>query len=112
MGMFSERYASSIASLPLYGRALEIKAHSGFHQMFMRPNEVKSSPRFENGLMGMPIFVEDDDAGLLWPGSFRGENKANDGNSASLLVRNSNVNYVEMNRVNVGESTPDLTLRL
>lgn len=112
MGIFSERYANSLASLPIHGRSLEIKAHSSLHQGFMRPHEAKSSPRFENGYMGLPIFIEDDDAELLWPGSFRQESEADGTHSNFLLAGTSDVNLVEMNPVNVAETTPDLTLRL
>lgn len=112
MGIFSERYASSLASLPIHGRSLEIKAHSSLHQGFMRPHEAKSSPRFENGYMGLPIFIEDDDAELLWPGSFRQESEADGTHSNFLLAGTSDVNFVEMNQVNMAETTPDLTLRL
>ncbi|KAA8530694.1 hypothetical protein F0562_005372 [Nyssa sinensis] len=64
MGLFSERYAS-LASLPLHGssfRSLEIKQHS------LRPLDMGSGPRFEHGYLAPPIFIEDDEAELLWPG--------------------------------------------
>ncbi|KAJ6766685.1 ZINC FINGER PROTEIN 3-RELATED [Salix purpurea] len=76
MGIFSERYAS-LASLPLHGssfRSLGIEAHSSVHQNFappVRSLEISSGARFDNGYAGLPVFMEDDEAELLWPGSFR-----------------------------------------
>ncbi|RDX63456.1 Zinc finger protein 4, partial [Mucuna pruriens] len=75
MGFFSERYAN-LASLPLHGsfRSLGIKAHSSLHHGFsptMRPPEIKNNARFDQGYLGLPIFLEDDESELLWPGSFR-----------------------------------------
>ncbi|KAF7831137.1 zinc finger protein 4-like [Senna tora] len=116
MGFFSERYAS-LASLPLHGsfRSLGIKAHSSLHHGFssppiMRPCEVmKSNARFEQGYVGMPpMFLEDDEAELLWPGSFRQVGEVGDDRSSDL-------SFTEMNPqvdLEVEDSTPDLTLKL
>ena len=69
MGIFSERYAS-LASLPFHGsfRSLGIKAHSSLHHGFVPTT--KSSARFEQGYVGLPIFLEEDEAELLWQGSY------------------------------------------
>ncbi|KAF2295530.1 hypothetical protein GH714_033139 [Hevea brasiliensis] len=76
MGIFSERHVS-LASLPLHGssfRSLGIKAHSSVHQDIsppVRPQDNRNTARFDQGYFGLPIFVDDDEAELLWPGSFR-----------------------------------------
>ncbi|XP_050270077.1 zinc finger protein 4-like [Quercus robur] len=119
MGIFSERYAS-LASLPLHGssfRSLGIKAHSSAHYGFVppvRPSEVRNNTRFQNGYMGMPIFVEDDEAELLWPGSFRQVAEAgNPPHPSFVLTESSNINFVEVTpQVDIDNSTPDLTLKL
>ncbi|KAF7816314.1 zinc finger protein 4-like [Senna tora] len=114
MGFFSERYANaSLASLPLHGsfRSLGIKAHSSQHYGFaptMRPHERytnASNGRFEQGYFVQPIFLEDDDAELLWPGSFRQVSEAGD-ESSDLSFRKVNPSVESDN------STPDLTLKL
>lgn len=124
MGFFSERYAS-LASLPLHGsfRSLGIKAHSSLHHGFspplaMRPNtptEVKSNAKFEQGYPGLPIFLEDDDSDLLWPGSFRQVAVETGDNSHQnfILTGNSGLSFTEVNPpLEVENSTPDLTLKL
>ncbi|KAA8532427.1 hypothetical protein F0562_032460 [Nyssa sinensis] len=77
MGMLSERYAS-LASLPLHGsafRSLGLEAHSSVHQRMVpqdRPlHEARGGARFEQREYGLPMFMEDDEAELFWPGSFR-----------------------------------------
>ncbi|XP_008787905.2 zinc finger protein 4-like [Phoenix dactylifera] len=100
---------ASIASLPLNGSAfhsLGIKAHSSVHPGMVERQESRSSPRFARGFLGpMPDFVEDDDAILYWPGSFRPS-----ANSGFELMGNSNLNR------STGDPLPaeelDLTLRL
>ncbi|KAF2290502.1 hypothetical protein GH714_014152 [Hevea brasiliensis] len=83
MGIFTERYVS-MASLPLHGssfRSLGIQAHSLVHQHFappVRPQDNRNSARFDQGYIGLPIFVDDDEAELLWPGSFRKVAEADD----------------------------------
>lgn len=91
MGILAERYAS-LASLPLKGssfRSLGIKAHSSLLHGFtapMKPAEIRSTARFEPGYIGMPIFMEDDDAELLWPGSFRPTGNARELTQPSFVV--------------------------
>ncbi|KAL0343043.1 UNVERIFIED_CONTAM: Zinc finger protein 4 [Sesamum angustifolium] len=102
MGVIAERYAS-VASLPLHGSAfkcLGIKAHSSLHHGFvpqLRPTETKSSTRFENGYLFQPLYVEDEDTELLWPGSFH---------------QAATADIVEETPPFDRDSTPDLTLRL
>ncbi|KAJ1410541.1 Zinc finger C2H2-type [Sesbania bispinosa] len=117
MGFFTERYAS-LASLPLHGsfRSLGIKAHSSLHHGFsptMRPPEVKSNARFEQGYLGLPIFLEDDESDLLWPGSFRQVGEADDSHQNFILSGSSDLSFTEVNPpVEIENSTPDLTLKL
>lgn len=119
MGMFSERYAS-LASLPLHGspfRSLGMKAHSSTHYGFVppvRPPEIRNTAKFQHGYMGgMPIFVEDDEAELLWPGSFRQVAEASNPHPSFVLTESSNINFVEVTPpVDIDTSTPDLRLKL
>lgn len=114
MGMFSDRYNASLASLPLHGsfRSLGIKAHSSMHYGFspttIRPHhhEVKTYTRFEQqGRVGFPIFLEDEESKLMWPGSFRQESGAGGAQQSFILT--------EVNPcVDIEKSTPDLTLKL
>ncbi|KAL0379067.1 UNVERIFIED_CONTAM: Zinc finger protein 4 [Sesamum radiatum] len=102
MGVIAERYAS-VASLPLHGSAfkcLGIKAHSSLHHGFvppLRPTETKTSTRFENGYLFQPLYVEDEETEVLWPGSFHQAAAAN---------------FVEETPTFDRDSKPDLTLRL
>ncbi|XP_054798092.1 zinc finger protein 4-like isoform X2 [Prosopis cineraria] len=128
MGFFSERYAS-LASLPLHGsfRSLGIKAHSSIHHGFspsmMRPYEIKSNSRFDQGYVGMPMFMEDDEAELLWPGSFRQVGEVSDNDNTHhhdhhqkfVVTGSSNLSFAEVNpevHLELEDSTPDLTLKL
>lgn len=114
MGMFSDRYNASLASLPLHGsfRSLGIKAHSSMHYGFspttVRPHhhEVKNNMRFEQqGCVGFPIFLEDEESKLMWPGSFRQESGAGGAQQNFMLT--------EVNPcVDIEKPTPDLTLKL
>ncbi|QCD98447.1 zinc finger protein 4-like [Vigna unguiculata] len=119
MGFFSERYAS-LASLPLHGsfRSLGIKAHSSLHHGFsptMRPSEMKSSARFEQGYVGFPIFLEEDEAELLWQGSYH-QVPSNGGHTHQnfTLSGTSNLSFTGVNHppVDIENSTPELTLKL
>ncbi|KAJ6958830.1 zinc finger protein 4-like [Populus alba x Populus x berolinensis] len=104
MGIFSERYAS-LASLPLHGssfRSLGIKAHSSVHQSFsppVRPQDISSSARFDHGYVGLPIFMEDEEAELVWPGSFRQVAVADDAHQSFVLARSSNMNFFGGNSI-------------
>lgn len=111
MGVFAERYAN-LATLPLHGlafRSLGIEAHSSVHQSFVPPVrsfEFRGSGRRELGHSGMPIFLEDDETELMWPGSFRRIDE-------ERLIANSLVNFSEaIPAADIDERAPDLTLRL
>ncbi|XP_058744780.1 zinc finger protein 4 [Vicia villosa] len=115
MGIFSDRYNASLASLPLHGsfRSLGIKTHSSMHYGFSVPttirphnhHETKINTRFEQGCVGFPIFLEDEESELLWPGSFRKASETADGEQNFILT--------EVNPcVDIEKSTPDLTLKL
>ncbi|CAI9758136.1 unnamed protein product [Fraxinus pennsylvanica] len=118
MGIFPERF-TSVASLPLHGslsRCLGIKEHASVHQGFvppMRPFEFRASTRFEDGYTSQPIYVEDDNSKLLWPGSFHQVSTENISHPLFVQVGSSNGNFVETNAsLDRDESTLDLTLRL
>lgn len=126
MGILAERYAS-LASLPLKGgsssfRSLGIKAHSSLLHGFtapMKPTEIRSSARFEPGYIGMPIFLEDDDAEVMWPGSFRPmaetRNTREELTQPSFILTGvSSISSADKTSSQDIEnsSTPDLTLKL
>ncbi|XP_031247260.1 zinc finger protein 4-like [Pistacia vera] len=118
IGIFSERY-SSLASLPLHGssfRSLGIQAHSSVHQHYtppVRSPDVRSNARFEHRYPGLPIFVEDDEAELLWPGSFRQVAEAGNTHPSFTAAGSSSMNFLEVApAVNLDNSAPDLTLKL
>ncbi|MED6136923.1 hypothetical protein PIB30_060265 [Stylosanthes scabra] len=120
MGFFSDKYAS-LASLPLHGsfRSLGIKAHSSstIHHVRLRPTpEMKSNARFEQGYVGLPMFLEDDDSELVWPGSFRHDGDAgeNSNHQEFILTGNPSLSFTEVSppEEDIENSTPDLTLKL
>uniref|UniRef100_A0A2N9HV26 C2H2-type domain-containing protein n=1 Tax=Fagus sylvatica TaxID=28930 RepID=A0A2N9HV26_FAGSY len=120
MGMFSDRY-TSLASLPLHGsafRSLGIEAHAAMHQR-MLPSErpPRGGARFEQGYFGLPMFMEEDDVGLFWPGSFRQVSEpvgSVGGNMPLELAQNPNMNFVMTAPPprTTTSSSPDLTLKL
>ncbi|KAL4567998.1 hypothetical protein LXL04_023597 [Taraxacum kok-saghyz] len=70
MGMLSERYGS-LASLPLHGstfRSLGIETHASMHQGV---HAMRGGARFDQRYLGIPVFMEADEAVPFWPGSFR-----------------------------------------
>ncbi|CAI9096822.1 OLC1v1033045C1 [Oldenlandia corymbosa var. corymbosa] len=119
MNMLSDRYAS-LASLPLHGsafRSLGIEAHASAHQPIMpsdRPlNVIRGGARFEHGYFGMPIYMEDDEVEMYWPGSFR-QVEGVGGTVTYNTGERSNINYVEMQPPppRTDSSIPDLNLKL
>ncbi|XP_058108404.1 zinc finger protein 4-like [Magnolia sinica] len=112
LDMFSEKYAD-LASLPLHGsvcRSLGIKAHSMVHNSTLERFNMRGGARFEHGFLGLPVFAEDEDMGLFWPGSFR---QIADVGPSFELVENSNLNFVAVAPPAEEDlSAPDLTLRL
>lgn len=123
MGILAERYAS-LASLPLKGssfKSLGIKAHSSLlHGIAapMKPNEIRSSARFEPepGYIGMPIFLEDDETEVMWPGSFRPMVETRNTDELTrpsfILTGISSISSADKTWEDVENSTLDLTLKL
>ncbi|PSS13383.1 Zinc finger protein [Actinidia chinensis var. chinensis] len=121
MGMLTDRYAS-LASLPLHGstfRSLGIEAHASVHQRILpytRPfPEIRGGARFEQSYFGSPIFVDDDEAELFWPGSFRQIGEGVHHNVVFNSGQSSNINFVAMApppRTDNSSSSPDLALKL
>lgn len=119
MGMFSNGY-TSLASLPLHGsafRSLGVEAHAAMHQRIL-PSErpPRGGARFEQGYFGVPMFMEDDDVGLFWPGSFRQVSKPERSVGATLaleLPSTANMNFaMTAPSPRTNTSSPDLTLKL
>lgn len=115
LGLFSDRY-TSLASLPLHGsafRSLGVKAHSANIKPSQKPSDTRDGARFEQGYYGIPVFMEADDVGLYWPGSFRQLGESVGGNFGLELAQNQNMNIVEMApQQRTDSSAPDLTLKL
>ncbi|KAK7407711.1 hypothetical protein VNO78_09738 [Psophocarpus tetragonolobus] len=113
MGMFAERY-TSLASLPLHGsafRSLGLQAHSAMHQgqvhSLRAAPDMRAAAKFSNDCFRTPNFVEDDDVGLFWPGSFRQIDKRVGVNLRhGEYANNSNTPPAQTS------APPDLTLRL
>lgn len=119
MGMFSNGY-TSLASLPLHGssfRSLGIEAHAAMHRGILRSERPpRGGARFEQGYFGPSIFMEDDDVGLFWPGSFRqvSEPVGSVGGTRTALQLGSdaNTNFVGNESRTTTTSSPDLNLKL
>lgn len=125
MGLLSDRY-TSLASLPLHGsafRSLGIKAHSAMHQGMLpssqRLVDTRSGARFDQGYFGMPIFMEDEEVDLYWPGSFRQVNEERVGSNQAMELgqnptQSSNIGFIAMaTPPRTDASSPlDLTLKL
>ncbi|KAI3700108.1 hypothetical protein L2E82_44725 [Cichorium intybus] len=97
MGMLSDRYAS-LASLPLHGstfRGLGMEAHAALHQGVQA---MRGGARFDRSYLGIPVFVEEDEAEPFWPGSFRQMNGVGDSSNHNTERDSS--------------ASPDLTLKL
>ncbi|PON67354.1 Yin/yang transcription factor [Parasponia andersonii] len=118
MGIFSGRY-TSLASLPLHGsafRSLGVEAHAAVHQRAIpskRPPDTRGGARFEQGYYGLPVFVDDDDVDLFWPGSFRQVDEGFGGGMDVQFTQSSDRNVVtKLPSPRTESSTPDLTLKL
>jgi len=120
MGMFTERY-TSLASLPLHGsafRSLGLEAHAAMHQGHvhaLRAPDMRAAAKFGKDYFRTPIFVEDDDVGVFWPGSFR----QIDGRGGIVNLRHdaahahsSSTRFVAAVPPAQTSASPDLTLRL
>lgn len=119
MGIFTDRY-TSLASLPLHGsafRSLGIEAHSAMHQRVIpsgKPPDSRNVARFEQGFVGMPVFIEDDEPVLFWPGSFWhvGEG-VNSNKDLDFSQTTTNINFAAVPPPpQTNSSSPDLTLKL
>ncbi|RWR95963.1 zinc finger protein 4-like protein [Cinnamomum micranthum f. kanehirae] len=128
MGMFSDKCASSLATLPLHRltyRSLGIEAHSmvhnsglglgmGAHSMMQnsgleRPM-IRGGARFKHEFLGMPVYAEDEDMGYFWPGSFR-EMGVTD--PSCEILRESDLNFASVGApTEEDSSTLDLSLKL
>ncbi|KAG4906262.1 hypothetical protein JHK86_054746 [Glycine max] len=121
MGMFAERY-TSLASLLLHGssfQSLGLEAHAAMHQGHvhhhsMRAPDIRAAAKFGKDYFRMPIFLEDDDVGLFWPGSFRQTDERGGVNLGhGEHAHNSNTCFVVATAPPAQTSaSPDLTLRL
>lgn len=128
MNMLSDRYAS-LASLPLHGsayRSLGIEAHASVHQRgsLLPPpppqqqlerqqfNVMRGAARFEQGYFGVPVYMDDDEVELYWPGSFR-QVEGIGGNMELNSGQSSNINFVAVAPPTRTDSPlPDLNLKL
>ncbi|KAK7310143.1 hypothetical protein RJT34_07447 [Clitoria ternatea] len=119
MGMFTERY-TSLASLPLHGsafRSLGLEAHGAMHQghvpSLLAP-DMRAAARFGKDCFGAPIFMEDDEVGVFWPGSFRQIHHERGGVNLGHQhdAHNLNTNLVATAPPAQTSTSPDLTLRL
>ncbi|XP_027360281.1 zinc finger protein 4-like [Abrus precatorius] len=118
MGMFTEK-CTSLASLPLHGstfRSLGLEAHAAMHQGHMlssvRAPDMRAAARFEKHYFGAPIFVEDDEVGLFWPGSFRQIDERSGVNLGHEHAHNPNTSFIATAPPSQTSTSPDLTLRL
>ncbi|CAH8257136.1 unnamed protein product [Arabidopsis lyrata] len=120
--------AAALSCLPLHGsgngnmtsfRTLGIRAHASSHDVGMTRQTpetiIRNIARFNQGYFGncIPFYVEDDEAEMLWPGSFR---QATD--AAAVEAGNDNLGERKMDFLDVKQavdmesSLPDLTLKL
>ncbi|AAG27749.1 C2H2-type zinc finger protein, putative [Arabidopsis thaliana] len=120
--------AAALSCLPLHGsgngnmtsfRTLGIRAHSSAHDVSMTRQTpetlIRNIARFNQGYFGncIPFYVEDDEAEMLWPGSFRQAT-----NAVAVEAGNDNLGERKMDFLDVKQamdmesSLPDLTLKL
>lgn len=121
MGMFTERY-TSLASLPLHGspyRSLGIEAHAAMHQRHipssstsLRAPDMRAGAKFEKNNFGSLVFLEDDDVGFFWPGSFRQVDQGAGINLAHAQTSNSSFEIPMVPPPPQASTSPDLTLKL
>ncbi|XP_020582903.1 zinc finger protein 4-like [Phalaenopsis equestris] len=83
-----------------------LQCHGSLHHGFWGREEVRRSTRFQQGLFGgVSSFMEEEEVGVHWPGSFRQKVV-----TGFELVSGSELNYRAKDAGEVDE--PDLTLRL
>ncbi|KAE8648100.1 hypothetical protein Csa_023578, partial [Cucumis sativus] len=109
----------SLASLPLHGsayRSLGIEAHAAVHRKILpgeRPFSARPGAMIDQGYIGMQYFVEEDDVGPFWPGSFRRVNGEFIDSTAREASEIPSLNSdTRMAPSTTSTSSPDLTLRL
>ncbi|XP_010528575.1 PREDICTED: zinc finger protein 4 [Tarenaya hassleriana] len=128
LGILNANSYASLSCLPLNGnnsnysgtsfRALGIKAHSSSHHAQIRPPQEAAAMirRFNQGYFGncIPFFVEEEEAELLWPGSFRQDVEGNGSSAVANGGNNSKVGFLEAKQPFEMDSSvvPDLTLKL
>ncbi|KAI3824353.1 hypothetical protein L1987_05811 [Smallanthus sonchifolius] len=105
IGMLSQRYPS-LASLPLRGPtfgSLGIEAHGSLHQGVASQetgfHDIRGGARFDQTYVGLPVFMEDVEAEIFWPGSYRQVDGMGGSSMPPPYTRDSS-------------ATPDLTLKL
>ncbi|CBI26793.3 unnamed protein product, partial [Vitis vinifera] len=75
--------------------------------------DTRGGARFEQGYYGLPVFIEDEEAELFWPGSFRQIGERVGGSAIPELAQGPNINFVPMAPPpTTDSSSPDLTLKL
>ncbi|KAJ1430579.1 Zinc finger C2H2-type [Sesbania bispinosa] len=118
MGMFTERY-TSLASLPLHGspfRSLGIEAHSAMHRRqmpsSMRVPDMRAGAKFEKNHFGSVVFMEEDDVGFFWPGSFRQVDQGAGVNLGHPQTSNGSLVPKAPPPPPPASTSPDLTLKL
>lgn len=117
MSMFSNRY-TSLASLPLHGsayRSLGIEAHAAVHHKILpaqRPFIARNGVTFDEGYIGMPFFMEDEDVAPFWPGSFRRVNERSTGSMPREVSQVPSPKSGTSMAPPKMSCSPDLTLRL
>ncbi|KAI4357455.1 hypothetical protein L6164_001403 [Bauhinia variegata] len=120
MGMFTDM-CTSLASLPLHGsafRSLGVEAHSAMHQRHVPSSQMapdmRAAAKFQKDYFGTPVFMEDDDVGLVWPGSFRQVDTGSSINTGHEHVQSSSPNNVALPMASSPQtsSSLDLTLKL
>lgn len=114
MGIFSDQY-TSLSSLPLHGsafRSLGIETHAAAHQRVIPADRIPGS-RFEPGpgYVGVPMFIDDTEPVLFWPGSFRKVGEGISNINKDMNFDQANINFVTMPPP-PRSSSPDLTLKL
>ncbi|KAJ4909914.1 Zinc finger protein 4 [Raphanus sativus] len=120
--------AAALSCLPLHGsgnsnmtsfRTLGIRAHASPHDLgITRPTQetiIRNIARFNQGYFSnfVPFLVEDDEAELLWPGSFRQRANEVAVEAVDGDLGERKVDYLEVKQaVDMECSLPDLTLKL
>ncbi|XP_010470483.1 PREDICTED: zinc finger protein 4-like [Camelina sativa] len=122
--------AAALSCLPLHGsgnanmtsfRTLGIRAHASSHDVSGITRQtpetiIRNIARFNQGYFGncMPFYVEDDEAEMLWPGSFRQGTGAVAAEAGNDNLSERKMDFLDVKQAMDMESTslPDLTLKL